>query len=118
MAVVATQRRRSGDILWQRKRNARRAERKLGEARAAMAAGDSLAALRGVRSALLGLIGDFRNVVAEGLTASEADAALAQTGVPVEERKASPDCWKRSSLRSTVRELQARSRRRSRKPAS
>jgi hypothetical protein len=39
-------------------------------------------ALRGVRSALVGLIADMRNIVAEGLTASEVDATLAQTAVP------------------------------------
>ena len=39
-------------------------------------------ALRAVRSALVGLIADMRNVVAEGLTSSEADAILSQTAVP------------------------------------
>ena len=42
MAFVAAHRRRSGDLLWQRKRHARRAaERKLAEARKAMAEGQS-----------------------------------------------------------------------------
>ena len=39
-------------------------------------------ALRAIRSALIGLIADMRNIVAEGLTASEADTTLAQTAVP------------------------------------
>ena len=43
-------------------------------------------ALRAIRSALVGLIADMRNIVAEGLTASEADATLARTAVPAAER--------------------------------
>jgi hypothetical protein len=34
------------------------------------------------------LIADLRNIVAEGLTASEAHAALAETAVPADQRKA------------------------------
>ena len=87
IAVVSAHRRKSGDLVWQRKRHARRtAERKLAEARKVLAAGRSRDALRAVRSALVGLIADMRNIVAEGLTASEADAALAQTAVPADER--------------------------------
>jgi BatD DUF11 like domain len=89
MAVVASQRRKSGDRGWQRKRRARRtANSKLAEARAALGAGQSLVALRSVRSALVGLVADMRNIVAEGLTASETEAALANTTVPEVERKA------------------------------
>ncbi len=89
IAVVSTHRRKSGDVVWQRKRHARRmAERKLAEARKALAAGRSMDALRVVRSALVGLIADMRNIVAEGLTASEVDATLAQTAVPAVERTA------------------------------
>jgi hypothetical protein len=92
MAFVAAHRRRSGDLLGQRKRNARRAANgKLAEARKAMAEGQSRVALRAVRSALVGLVADSRNIVAEGLTASEADAALAEAGVPAEERKTLSD---------------------------
>ena len=43
-------------------------------------------AVRDLRSALLGLIADMRNMVAEGLTPSEAYATLAQTAVPAPER--------------------------------
>jgi len=43
-------------------------------------------ALRAIRSASVGLIADMRNIVALGLTASEADAVLAQTAVPAVER--------------------------------
>jgi hypothetical protein len=92
MAFVASRRRRSGDLLWQRKRNARRtANRKIAEARTALAAGDSRAGLRIVRSAIFGLIADLRSIVAEGLTASEVDAALAQTAVPADQRRALAD---------------------------
>lgn len=76
-------------MIWQRKRYARcMAERKLADARKALAAGESMDALCAVRSALVGLIADMRNIVAEGLTASEADATLTQTAVPAVERAA------------------------------
>jgi hypothetical protein len=89
IAVVTSHRRKSGDVVWQRRRHARGAAgRKLAEARAALAAGESKVALRAVRSALVGLIADMQNIVAEGLTASEADAALAATSVPADERAA------------------------------
>ena len=87
IAFVSTHRRKSGDVIWQRKRRARRlAERKLAEARKALAAGQSMEARRAVRAALVGLIADKRNIVAEGLTASEADATLAQAAVPADLR--------------------------------
>jgi hypothetical protein len=87
IAFVSAHRRKSGDVLWQRKRQARRAARsKLGEARKLIAEGQSKEALRAIRSALVGLIADMRNIVAEGLTASEADAALARTPIPAAKR--------------------------------
>jgi hypothetical protein len=89
IAVVSVHRRKSDDVAWQRKRHARRtAERSLSEARKVLAEGRSMDALRAIRSALVGLIADMRNMVAEGLTASEADAALAKTAVPAVERAA------------------------------
>ncbi len=89
MIVVSTRRRKSGDRVWQRKRSAQRvAERKLSEARKELAEGRSKEALRAVRSALVGLIADMRNIVAEGLTASEADAALKVTSVSSGDRAA------------------------------
>jgi len=89
MTVVSSHRRKSGDRVWQRKRFARRtAERRLAEARKDLAEGRPREALRAVRSALLGLIADMRNIVAEGLTASEADKTLAQTSVPTDDRVA------------------------------
>jgi hypothetical protein len=87
IVVVSAHRRKSGDVVWQRKRHAKRAaERKLAEARKLLAEGRSMDAFRAIRSALVGLIADKRNIVAEGLTASEADATLAQTAVPAVER--------------------------------
>ena len=87
IGVVTSHRRKSGDVIWQRKQHARRAaKRKLADARSALAAGRPADALRGIRSAVVGLIADMRNIVAEGLTAVEADAVLAQTNVPAEAR--------------------------------
>src|SRR4029077_11718535 len=69
VALIAAHRRKSGDVVWQRKQQARRAAgRRLSEARAALADGHATDALRGIRAALAGLIGDMRNIVAEGLT--------------------------------------------------
>jgi hypothetical protein len=83
IAVVSVHRRKSGDVVWQRKRLARRtAMRKVADAREALAEGRSMDGLRAVRWAILGLIADMRNIVAEGLTAAEADATLARTAVP------------------------------------
>jgi hypothetical protein len=87
MVVVSTHRRKSGDQVWQRRRSARRtAERRLAEARRDLAEGRSREALRAVRAALVGLIADMRNIVAEGLTASEADAVLERTSVSPDNR--------------------------------
>jgi hypothetical protein len=85
--VVKLQRRKSGDVVWQRRQQARRAaDRKLAEARATSASGPTPAALRSIRAAVVGLVADMRNLVAEGLTAAETDALLAQTAVPTETR--------------------------------
>jgi hypothetical protein len=87
IAGVSAHRRKSGDVVWQRRRRARRvAQRKLAEARESLAAGRSADALRDVRASVVGLIADMRNIVGEGLTASEADAILAATAVPAAER--------------------------------
>jgi hypothetical protein len=87
IVAVTSYRRKSGDVGWRRKRTAQRiARRRLAEARSALAAGQSMEALRAVRSALIGLIADMRNMVGEGLTASEAADVLAKSGVPETER--------------------------------
>ena len=87
IGLVTSFRRKSGDRVWQRKQHARRiADRKLAEARSALAAERSTEALRSIRSAVVGLIADMRNIVGEGLTALEADTVLAQTDLPAPER--------------------------------
>lgn len=87
IGVVTSHRRKSGDVVWQRRQQARRnADRKLAEARSALAVGNSTEALRAIRSAVVGLIADMRNIVAEGLTGTEADKVLSQTAVPAAER--------------------------------
>jgi hypothetical protein len=89
MALVSARRRKSGDRTWRRRRFARRAaERRIAEARTDLAEGRSREALRAARSAVVGLIADMRDIVAEGLTASEADAVLAGTAVSSEDRAA------------------------------
>ena len=111
IAVVSAHRRKSGDVVWQRKRHARRAaERKLAEARKAPRRRDDRWTHFGpIRSALVGLIADMRNIVAEGLTASEADATLARDGrFPPPSGRRCCDCWKRSNRRNTGRESHPR----------
>lgn len=86
IAVVSVHRKKSGDVAWQRKRRARRAaQRKLADARAVLAEGRSTDAVRAIRSALLGLVADMRSMVAEGLTAGEAESVLGQTAIPAGE---------------------------------
>jgi len=58
----------------------------LAEAQAALSGGQTAAALRAVRAAVVGLVADMRNIVAEGLTASEVDAVLAETNVAAADR--------------------------------
>lgn len=89
IAFVSSHRRKSGDVVWQRRQQARRtAERRLAEAHTAFTEGRPADALRAVRSAVVGLIADKRNIVAAGLTASEVDAVLANSAVPSAERAA------------------------------
>jgi hypothetical protein len=89
IAVVTSYRRKSGDLGWQRRQQARGvANRRLAEARKAVADGRPEDALRAIRSAIVGLIADMRNLVTQGLTASEVDSILAATAVLVEERTA------------------------------
>jgi hypothetical protein len=87
IAFVSINRRKSGDVAWQRRRGARHsAERKLADARKAAADGRSTEALRGIRSSITGLIADMRGLVADGLTAADADLALATAAVPGPDR--------------------------------
>ena len=87
IAGVSAHRRKSGDLVWQRRRHARRAaQRMLAKAREALAAGRSVDALRAIRSAVIGLIADMCNLVGEGLTASEAESILTRTAVSAADR--------------------------------
>jgi hypothetical protein len=89
IAVVTSHRRKSGDVGWQRRQQARSAaNRKLAEARKTVAEGRPAEALRSIRAAVVGFIADMRNIVAEGLTASEVGAVLTETAVPVNDRTA------------------------------
>ncbi|MBS0262466.1 MAG: BatD family protein [Planctomycetes bacterium] len=77
--VLQRRRRQAGDLVGQRRQQARRqAEKKLAEARQSA---PQATVLRCIRAAVLGLIADLRNVVAEGLTAVDADRLLTQAGV-------------------------------------
>lgn len=85
--LVATHRRRAGDVAWQRRAGARAAaERSLHEARDAAAAGNKGEALRAFRASLAELIAAMLNLPAAGMTAQEAAAALQRAGVAEELR--------------------------------
>ena len=87
IVAVTMYRRKSADAGWRRKQQARpAAAQKMAEARKALADGRPELALRATRTAVVGLIADLRNIVAEGLTALEAEAALAETAVTLDER--------------------------------
>ncbi len=93
-AAVGAHRRKSGDVPWQRKRHARStAQRKLAEAQKLLADGQATDALRATRSALVGLVADMRNVIAEGMTASDIDATLTQTRIPAPRKPHCCNCW-------------------------
>jgi hypothetical protein len=80
--VVGNWRRKSGDVVWQRRSRARRAaEQSLNEARSALKDSRNKDALKGIRDAIVGLIADMRNIPAAGMTSHEADAALSSAGV-------------------------------------
>ncbi|MBS0201808.1 MAG: BatD family protein [Planctomycetes bacterium] len=89
MLAVTIHRRRSSDSAWVRRQQGRReANRRLSLARATLSGGQSQEALREVRAALIGLIADMQNRVADGLTTADVAAALDATTVPVESRDA------------------------------
>jgi len=82
---VASWRRRSGDVAWQRRQRAMpEARRVLAEARLAAQNGKREEAARAIRAALVGLLADMRNRPAAGITAQEAGTILAQAGVSSE----------------------------------
>jgi hypothetical protein len=85
IVIVATLRYRSksSDAGWQRRQQARRrAARQLDLARESLSRSQAEETRQHVRSAIIGLIADMNNRVTEGLTATDAAAALASAGVP------------------------------------
>ena len=84
--VVVVRRRKSKDVVGQRRHQARRAaEAKLAEAAKAHSPQE---AVRTVRISIVGLVADFQNAVAEGMTAADVDARLHRSGVSTELRSA------------------------------
>jgi len=82
---VASWRRKSGDVAWQRRQRALPEARKaLAKARVAAQKGKHAEALRAIRAALVGLLADMRNAQAAGITAQEARTLLVQAGVSAE----------------------------------
>ena len=83
---VASWRRRSGDVAWQRRQRAQPEARKaLAEARPYGGAGrEPEKAVQKIRAALVGLLADMRNAQAAGITAREAGTMLAQAGVSLQ----------------------------------
>jgi hypothetical protein len=89
IAVVSLYRRKSSDAGWQRRQQAKKsAQRKLNEARSLVAAGNSKEALALVRSAIVGLVADMGNRIAEGLTTVDVTTSLLAASVPDEDRTA------------------------------
>lgn len=89
IAVVTGLRRRSSDPIWLRRQQARRlANRRIVEARQMMASGHAAEAMRHVRLAIVGLVADTRNRIAEGLTPANVDAALAEASISADDRSA------------------------------
>ncbi len=87
MLIVPLYGRKSSDFVWQRRQQARRsAQRKLTEARTSLAEGRSDEALGQARSAIIGLVADTQNRIAEGLTTVDVAQILSTAAVPVEDR--------------------------------
>lgn len=87
IAAVSLYRRRTNDTVWVRRQQARRtAHLRLSNAARLQTEGKSQDALREVRSAIVGLIADITNGVAEGMTAADVAAALSMASVPGEDR--------------------------------
>lgn len=89
LAALTVYRRRSSDSVWQRKQQARRtANRRLATARESLVQAQPREALQHIRAAIIGLIADTRNKVADGLTPSGAADLLLEAGVPADDRTA------------------------------
>ena len=89
IGLATLYRRRSSDAGRVRRQQARSAAtRRLADARSLVQKGQPTDALRQVRSAIVGLVADIQNRVAEGLTAADVNTTLAAASVNDEDRTA------------------------------
>jgi tetratricopeptide (TPR) repeat protein len=89
VGLVTLLRRRSSDTGRVRRQQARStANRKLSEARSLAKKGEQTESLRQVRSAIVGLVADLQNRVAEGLTAADVNSTLTAASINDDERLA------------------------------
>jgi hypothetical protein len=89
IAATSIYRRKTSDAGWVRRQQARKsANRKLSDARSLLASGKTKEALSAVRSAVLCLVADMQNRIAEGLTTADASTVLEKISVPETDRKA------------------------------
>ena len=89
IGLASLYRRRTSDAGRVRRVQARNAaNRRLAEARSLVSKGQQTEALRQVRSAILGLVADLQNRVAEGLTAVDVNSTLAAASINDDDRMA------------------------------
>ena len=87
IASLVAWRRQSFDVERLRRVSARRnALSKLADAKSMLSQGQSKESLREVRAAILGLVADTGNGIAEGMTTNDVNTALKAAGVPNEEQ--------------------------------
>ena len=87
IGLITFLRRKNSDEQYVRRQQASSsAVRRMNEARALGKKGESKEALRQLRAAIVGLIADFRNRVADGLTATDVNQVLANSSVSDEDR--------------------------------
>lgn len=87
IASLVAWRRQSSDVERLRRVSARRnALSKLADAKSMLSQGQSKESLREVRAAILGLVADTGNGIAEGMTTNDVNTALKAAGVPNEEQ--------------------------------
>lgn len=89
IAAISIYRRKISDAGWMRRQQARKsAIRRLSAARSLLTEGKPKEALSTVRAAILCLVADMRNRIAEGLTTVDVSAELDDIAVPETDRKA------------------------------
>ncbi len=89
IGLVKLYRRRSSDEGRARRQQARSAAmRRLADARSLVQKGQQAEALRQVRSAIVGMVADIQNRVAEGLTAADVNSTLVSASVDDDDRTA------------------------------